>query len=211
MAKSRYWAAELYPESMAVSMEEMEEIITEGGQEAICCLHDRDVNPDGTLKKAHYHWIFVWQGPTTYKNFVDKYKHLGFVIAPEYRAQVVSLRGAARYLIHLDNPEKYQYDKECVKCFGGVNYDDLIETESDALRVLSEIYDFIDRYQVIYFRRLVMYARANRPDWYRTLSNQYRENVIAYCRSLEYELRETVSVEEYAALAKASTRDEYYQ
>lgn len=210
LAKSRYWSAVLYPESMTVSFEELEEVITESGQEAICILHDKDTDPDGNLKKPHFHWIFIWSGPTTYKCCVEKYKPFGFVFAPEYRAQIVSLRGSARYLRHLDHPHKYQYDREAVKCFGGVDYDEIVTSASDALMVLSEIYDFIDAKQVIYFRRLVMFARAQRPDWYRVLSNQYRENVIAYCRSLEYELRETLSPEEYKALATASTREEYY-
>lgn len=210
MAKSRYWMAELYPESMSMSLEQIEDIITESGQEAICCLHDKDVDPDGSIKKAHYHFIFMWAGPTTYKCAVEKYKPLGFVFPPEYKAQVVNLRGAARYLLHLDHPHKYQYPREAVKCFGGVDYDDIVTSESDAMMVLQEIYAFIDKLQIIYYRRLVMYASANRPDWFRVLTNQYRENVIAYCRSIQYELRETYSAEEYSALAKAQTCEQYY-
>lgn len=61
--KKRYWAFVLYPES---APENWKEILQQTGLS--CCvspLHDKDINPTGEPKKAHYHIILCYSGPTT--------------------------------------------------------------------------------------------------------------------------------------------------
>lgn len=54
--KARYFTFLLYPESVP---EGWQEKLAEIGQPmAISPLHDKDVKPDGTLKKAHWHIIY---------------------------------------------------------------------------------------------------------------------------------------------------------
>lgn len=63
--KKRYWAFVLYPES---APEDWKEILQMTGLS--CCvspLHDKDINPTGEPKKAHYHVILCYSGPTTLK------------------------------------------------------------------------------------------------------------------------------------------------
>lgn len=53
----------LYPESVP---EGWQEKLAEIGQPmAISPLHDKDVKPDGTLKKAHWHIIYIASNPVT--------------------------------------------------------------------------------------------------------------------------------------------------
>lgn len=119
--KKRYWAFVLYPES---APEDWRNKLQETGlQCAISPLHDKDVNADGEQKKAHYHIILAYSGPTTYncvKSLTDK---LGQPI-PQPLEQV---RGYYRYLTHKDNPEKAQYSEDKIETIGGFNVADFVE------------------------------------------------------------------------------------
>ena len=62
-AKSREWWCVVYPES---APDNWRELVQETFLEAfISPLHDKDVLPDGTPKKAHYHVVLAWPGQST--------------------------------------------------------------------------------------------------------------------------------------------------
>ncbi len=147
-------------------------------------LHDQDLNADGEVKKPHYHVILLWDGPTTKSNaqaVVDLIRGVGcFAMA--------TLRGASRYLCHLDNPEKHRYNPEDVKQLGGLVYDEIINSASDDLLILYEIFDWIDENVCVSFRQFMIYTRSFRPDWAKVILTRHRENVIAYQRSLQWEI-----------------------
>ena len=73
-----------------------------GLQCAISPLHDKDMNPDNTPKKPHYHVILTYSGPTSYnvvKALTDGFNQP----IPQALEQV---RGYYRYLTHKDNQRK---------------------------------------------------------------------------------------------------------
>lgn len=77
--------------------------------------HDKDEN-EGELVKTHYHFI-VWGNPRRFKDWADCFSipnDPDNVILPSMICKVMNIRGMTRYLIHKDNPEKFQYDKELV-------------------------------------------------------------------------------------------------
>ena len=103
--KGRHWAFVMYPESMPDDWRDI--IINSGLQCAISPLHDKDLNPTGEEKKPHYHVIVSYDNGTTTKNNVEEFtKKLNATIP----IKLESVRGMYRYHLHLDNPEKYQYD-----------------------------------------------------------------------------------------------------
>ena len=57
--KKRNWTFVLYPESAPADWRE--QLQKTGLLCAISPLHDRDVNPDGEVKKAHYHVILIYE------------------------------------------------------------------------------------------------------------------------------------------------------
>lgn len=66
--------------------------------------HDKDKNDDGELKKKHLH-VFIKHHPLTLSAWSNK---LGI---PENMIEIPrSYRACARYLIHADQPDKFQYD-----------------------------------------------------------------------------------------------------
>ena len=81
---------------------------------------------------------------------------------------VKSVRGYARYLCHLDNPEKHQYDVSEVTCLAS-DYLGTIGLAIDKYVAIGEMQDFCDKYNVVSFYALATYARAHRSDWHRIL------------------------------------------
>lgn len=180
--KSRGWLTVCYPESAPVDW--VERLAQAGVMALISPLHKDDVNADGETKKPHYHVILLWEGPTTYSNAKEFVALIGGVGC----IAMATLRGAARYLCHLDNPEKAQYDPADVRSLGGLDYQEIIASASDDLLALYEIFDYIEEHKITSFRQLVYYCRYERTDWARVILTSQRENVWKYLRSMEYDL-----------------------
>lgn len=104
MMQDRKWELVLYPDSDSYDVSSvLAELVGVFDQWAYI-LHDSDVDSDGNPKKPHYHF---------YGKSADKLTSSGLayrVHVPESACRVVSKwKGALRYLVHADNPEKHQY------------------------------------------------------------------------------------------------------
>lgn len=132
--KKRNWAFVLYPES---APPDWRDILRETGlQCAISPLHDKDIDPTGEPKKAHYHVIACYSGPTSFnvvKGLTDS------LVAPIPQA-LEQVRGYYRYLTHKDNPEKYQYPETEIQTINGFSILDYCEmSRSEMLRIRLEV------------------------------------------------------------------------
>lgn len=154
--KKRYWAFLLYPESAPTDWRE--QLQATGIQCAISPLHDKDINPDNTPKKAHYHIILCYEGPTTYSNVAYLTSSLGQPI-PQPLEQI---RGYYRYLVHKDNPEKYQYNEWEITTINGFDIKDYLGlTANQVVACLKEITYIIDDNNITEFSTLVRLLRDN--------------------------------------------------
>lgn len=154
--KGRIWACVAYPESLPTNWLD---ILQETGlQIAISPLHNKDLNPTGESKKDHYHIIFNYDGPTTYNNVKTLCDSLNMTIP----IKLESLRGMYRYHIHIDNPEKHQYDDRdriLLNGFDPKQVNALTTTEVD--RITTEILSFIDDNEIIEYCDLLYIFRTN--------------------------------------------------
>lgn len=136
--KARYWACVGYPESLSTDW--LEKLRETGLQAAISPLHDKDVNPTGEEKKEHYHIIFAYEGPTTYNNVKSLCETFNMTIP----IKLESVRGMYRYHLHLDNPEKYQYDDRDRILLNGFDSNSVNElTKTEVNKIKKEILTFI--------------------------------------------------------------------
>ena len=103
--KGRNWAFVIYPESMPQDW--FERLEQTGLPFAISPLHDKDLDPTGEPKKPHYHVICQYANTTTSKNVKE---NVCDVVNGTIPIKLESIRGMYRYHLHLDNPDKYQYD-----------------------------------------------------------------------------------------------------
>ena len=147
----RSWAFVMYPESMP---DNWREIIQETGLPmAISPLHDKDINPDGEEKKAHYHVICYYENATTYNNVKTNICDRLNATIPQ---KIESMRGMYRYHIHIDNPEKYQYDDRDRQFFNGFDIDMANKlTRNEILKLLIEIYQFCKDNDITEYKDLV--------------------------------------------------------
>lgn len=161
--KTRNWGTIVYPES---APENWQEILADLRVAAfVSPIHDKDKNPNGEPKKAHYHVMMMFEGPkeqNLVKSLMEKFGGVGC----EY---INSARSNARYFCHLDNPDKAQYKVEDVKCFGGANYTELIATPGDKYKLIAEMMDWCETYSVEAYSDLITWARVNREDWFQCL------------------------------------------
>lgn len=103
--KGRNWAFVMYPESMPSDW--FDRLQMTGLPFAISPLHDQDLDPTGDKKKPHYHVICYYENATTQKAVKELVCGLVNATLP---IKLESMSGMYRYHLHLDNPEKYQYD-----------------------------------------------------------------------------------------------------
>lgn len=125
---------------------------------AISPLHDKDINPTGEPKKAHYHVLLVYSGPTTY-NAVAKFTASLNATIPQ---ALESVRGMYRYFSHKDNPEKYQYDESDILNVNGFNISDLIElTKSEVNEIKANILKLIREIGIVEYSDLIDFLTDN--------------------------------------------------
>ena len=98
----------VYEEQIEIVRQKLEEC----GYQYALCMHDKDTNEDGTLKKVHWH-IVVLCGRREFQYTLAK--RLGIDRRFVQRPLATEPNGAVRYLTHLDNPEKAQYDRESIE------------------------------------------------------------------------------------------------
>lgn len=163
--RTRNYATVVYPDS---APENWREILNSFMVPVfISPLHDKDINPDGKPKKPHYHVLLMYEGPKTREQAHELFKQINGV-----GCEVVnSLRGYARYLCHLDNPEKHQYEKEDVICMCGSDYANVIGLPTDKYKALAEMMAFCDVNCIDSFYKLSNYAAESRMDWFRVLAD----------------------------------------
>lgn len=149
--KNRYWSFVCYPESV---MPDFKNYLSEMGCVfAVSPLHDKDVNATGEQKKAHWHVLLQFEGPTTYNKVKEQ---ICDKIGATIPKAVISLRGYYRYLCHLDNPEKAQYNVEDIEEYGGFHID-LTVSEKNVIK--ANICECIAQNNFIEYVDLVDYYR----------------------------------------------------
>lgn len=131
-------------------------------------LHGNCKNPDGKIKKPHWHVLFMFD---TVKDWEKQVKPIFESFGGVGREKVNSCRGYARYLCHLDNAEKTQYNPNDIVFYGGADYHEVIGLPSDKYVIIDEMMDFCDKYNVVSLYLLMNYARKHREDWKRVLIN----------------------------------------
>lgn len=161
--RTRNYATVVYPES---APENWQDILAGHFVPAfISPLHENDINPTGEPKKPHFHVLIVFDTVKT----LDQAKEIFATIGGVGCEPIKSLRGYARYLCHLDNPEKAQYEPSEVKSLCGADYIGTIGLAIDKYVAIGEMQDFCEQYDVVSFYALAKYARSHRPDWHRIL------------------------------------------
>ena len=148
-------------------------------------LHACDVNPDGKVKKPHYHILLMFDKRKSQRQ-VDKMLECVKAVG---REEVQSVRGYARYLKHLDNPEKFQYTDNVIELCGA-DYTAAIATASDKYKMLGDIFEYAAKNRITSFARLVLICRQNNTEWFNAICNGNAYCTTEFLKSLKWTLRQ---------------------
>lgn len=158
--RARQWTMIVYPES---APERWEDILNEHHISWACSpLHDKDDNPDGEQKKAHWHIALAFTNRKSYQQIIDLTAPLNGTIPQK----IESMEGMARYFLHKDNPEKYQYREEDIRCYGGFDIADYLQPgRAVRYRIIREMVEYIIDQDITEFHEIAVYAMYNEPQW----------------------------------------------
>ena len=170
-------------------------------------LHANDLNPDNTPKKPHWHVVVMFTG----KQPEQRAQAVSALCSNVKVQQVKDIVGMARYLCHLDNPEKAQYLPSDVLCLGGADYLDKVNKAADTDAAVSEMMDWCIEQQCYSFFHLSNYARKYRSDWFRVLSSARTMFLTAWLKSYKWELDQEEVRRDIARAAKAAEEARYLQ
>jgi hypothetical protein len=186
--RKRNWVFVVYPDSAPENWQDI--LRSELVPGYISPLHDADVNPDGQNKKPHWHVILTFKGNKSYEQVKEITDSLNATV-PQVCKDV---RAYARYLCHLDNPEKTQYEVADVVSLGGADYLEKIKCAADTDSAVSEMMDWCIEQGCFSFFRLSNYARKNRQDWFRVMTSSRTVFLVSWLKSMEWEIRNGRSI-----------------
>lgn len=148
-------------------------------------LHDQDKNPDGTDKKPHWHALLMFDGKKSSEQVRDMLSGSGSVGVEIVQSQ----RGYARYLCHLDNPEKHQYKISEVVSLNGAIYADSIGSAIDDVIACRQMIEWCNQNNVLSFESLVNYAMDKREDWFFVLKRSSTLFIKEYLKSKSWRIK----------------------
>jgi len=196
--KSRAWGFILYPDSPD-DLTLFDQIESTHIPCVVSPLHDSDMwtaedeaknseHKAGTLKKAHYHAMWVFDGPARLSQaqklcevFGD---HCTKMIQP-----IGSISAMTRYFAHLDNPQKHQYDPAEIMAFNGASVTlQRALTPEETAQVVREIVHWCRERHCVEYADLLEFSLAHNPDWAQVVMSR-TIMINAYLRSLRHSVR----------------------
>lgn len=176
--RTRNYATIVYPESAPSNW--LDILDNFHVQCFISPLHDSDTTNGGTEhKKEHYHIMVMFDSVKTEEQAKELFSHINGVGC----IALNSTRSYARYLCHLDDPNKFQYKTSDVLSLGGADYLQTIGTMADRTGCIKEMMQFINKEDITSFSKLTEYAMLYKDTWFDCLINHGSYFIKEYIKS----------------------------
>lgn len=164
-------------------------------------LHDRDCwteedekkNPEhvaGVVKKAHKHCMAMFESVKTVKQVTEFFQGIygtsdsGGIVGVLSPVLTSDRSGSVRYMAHLDNPSKAQYDVADIIGHNGADPNEIIRFSlSETLHKMIEIEKYIEQNDITELAVLSARIRSDHMDWYQILSTKNTVYFNAFIRS----------------------------
>lgn len=185
--RTRNWVFIVYPES---APEDWLEILDQMNVEmCISPLHDKDINGDGSPKKPHYHVLACFESNKSY----NQVKEITDLLNAPIPQKAKSVKGSARYWVHMDNPEKAQYNIKDIKALSGFDLTEALKPSSaDRYSIIKDMIEYIQDNQITEFEDILIYSMNNKFDtWFPLLCDNSAFIISKVVDSKRNRLRET--------------------
>lgn len=144
------WTSIVYPESASSNfMDILKEFHVPF---LLSPLHDKDVDSNGVIKKAHYHLVLYFDSLKSASQAQVIFDAIGGVGCQSVQSPV----SYARYLIHADDPDKYQYAAEDVIAYGLDYMQCSLDEKSQKYLGISDVISFVIENNIQSFSRLLI-------------------------------------------------------
>lgn len=186
--RCRNWTIVIYPES---APDNWRDFLDEEHIEWVeSPLHDKDINANGEFKKPHYHILLLFGGVKSYEQVVEFIKPLNCPIPNRCH----NAKALVRYMAHLDNPDKAQYNVSDIKSHGGVDIAELLRpSSSERYSIIKEMLEFVKSFGIIEFQDLIDYAYTNRfDDWFPLLCDNSAFILVNYIKSSRHRIKHQI-------------------
>lgn len=167
--KARYFTFLLYPESVP---EDWQEKLVQIGQPiAISPLHDKDKKPDGTLKKPHWHIIYIASNPVTTDSVRKRIqRNLGNQSVALVQIIATTVENTYLYFTHETqdaiNKHKALYNAKDIKLLNNFDIDRYIVLDvEDKDDILNDICDLIDEQGLANIRELRRFVKTHGTEY----------------------------------------------
>ena len=199
--RTRNWSIIIYDDS---APENWREILDDLHIEWVeSPLHDKDINADGAVKKAHRHILLLFGGVKTYNQVKEIVEPLNCPIPQRCH----NSKAMVRYMAHLDNPEKAKYNINEIIGHGGVDVAELLRpSSSERYTILDEMMQFIKDNGIIEFQDIIDYARIfRRDDWFPLLCDNSTIVISNYVKSCRHRTKRLVDFSTGEVLGATTT------
>lgn len=188
-SRVRNWIFVVYPESLPSDW--MEKLTQLHVPAVLSPLHDKDINPDGTPKKPHYHILLMFDGKKSYEQVLAISQGVFNGTIP---CDCKNVRGQVRYFVHMDNPEKYQYKLEDMRGFNGADFSVYIKaTQICRHEMLRAMRKYIREHSIYSFADFLDYCDDNRPEWSDLLDDNSTMVISQYIKARIYDRRDVMA------------------
>lgn len=183
--RRKIWWGYLYEDSAPADFLDR---MRESGMEGLAMKHDRDLTAAGEVKEPHWHVVVRFAHAAQLADAKEVLTSFGVKAASvQYRD---SWTAVARYLCHVDDPNKAQYDPAEVVEFGGADYLAAINRTADKYRIVNEMCAWAKERNVYSFRILMDYAREENLEWFMALCDNSAIIMREYLKSYRYDILE---------------------
>ena len=171
VARAKNYTLVVYPEDLSTEMQTNDawiDVFRDLGHKLVVSpYHDKDINADGSKKKPHYHILL--QGG---RNWI-KFAELKDLVKTDLGGKGVAVPqkcsnsdGLKRYMTHIDNPDKYQYSKDDIRCYNGASIDSayLISEEGKKLAIYDIMAFVREHEEMSNYYQLMNYAMDLKAD-----------------------------------------------
>ena len=162
--RSKFWAFIVYPESCDLNRF-IEDMTNYRVPYAISPLHDKDLDKDGNIKKAHYHIILAYDNPLSFNTVADFTKQYGTI--------PIKLQSVEEYYNYFDHSEVAGHDGKAL-----YKKDDIIRCNGFDLRnyckiskakqsnITKELSQFIFDNKIFEYSDFITYAIGMGADYF---------------------------------------------
>lgn len=180
--RTRNWLTILYPDSAPANWKDiLDDMHIEWVESP---LHDKDISADGTPKKAHWHILLMFGGVKSYEQIMELVEPLN--CATPIRCH--NARSTVRYMAHLDDPHKAQYNISDIRGHGGVDIAEMLRpSSSERYSLIRDMMQFVKDHNIIEFQDLMDYAMLEHfDDWFPLLCDNSAIVMINYIKSCRH-------------------------